>query len=163
MEAQNGPARSPPADPEQALVLALAQAVVDSRAAGQDHAAQVAWRALGYLAVKQRKRSLVLLFTDVSGGVSVQALTSYVSVLARHSLPLVVTISDPAVHAVAAAHPADSAAVYQRALAEKLLEERRVTLDTLERRGVLTLDVPAEKLTMAVINKYLELKAKTLL
>lgn len=44
-----------------------------------------------------------------------------------------------------------------------LLEERRVTLDTLNRKGVLTLDVPAQKLTMAVINKYLELKAKTLL
>ncbi len=48
-EAQNGPACPPAPDPEQALVLALAQAVVACRAAGRDHAARVAWRALGEL------------------------------------------------------------------------------------------------------------------
>jgi hypothetical protein len=75
----------------------------------------------------------------------------------------VVTISDPAVHALARAQPVDSKVVYERAVAERLLDERRATLDRLNRQGVLTLDVSAEKLTMAVINKYLELKAKTLL
>ena len=44
--AQIGPTRSPPADPEQALVLALAQAVVACRAVGQDYAVRAAWRAL---------------------------------------------------------------------------------------------------------------------
>jgi uncharacterized protein (DUF58 family) len=48
-------------------------------------------------------------------------------------------------------------------VAEKLLNERQVVLETLNRHGVLTLDVPAEKLTVAVINKYLELRARTLL
>jgi uncharacterized protein (DUF58 family) len=48
-------------------------------------------------------------------------------------------------------------------VAEKLLNERRVVLETLARHGVLTPDVPAGKLTVAVINKYLELKARTLL
>ena len=31
----------------------------------------------------------------------------------------------------------------------------------LRRRGVITLDVPAHQLTMTVVNKYLELKAKS--
>jgi uncharacterized protein (DUF58 family) len=120
-------------------------------------------RAVGYLGSKHKKRSLVILFTDLTGGLGVESLVKHVSALRQRHLPLVVTISDPAVHAVATAQPLNSAAVYERALAEKLLEERRVILDTLERGGVLTLDVPAEKLTVAVINKYLELKAKTLL
>ena len=120
-------------------------------------------KAISYLKSRHKRRSLIVLFTDLTGSLGVESLIKYVSTLRQRHLPLVVTISDPAMHAVAAAYPADSTAVYQRALAEKLLEERRVTLDTLERRGVLTLDVPAEKLTMAVINKYLELKAKTLL
>ena len=41
--------------------------------------------------------------------------------------------------------------------------KRRLTLDRLRRQGVLTLDVPADELSVAVINKYLELKAKTLI
>jgi len=120
-------------------------------------------RAIGYLAARHPKRSLVVLFTDLSGGLGVEALIQHVSALRRRHLPLVVTISDPAVHALAQARPLDSAAVYQRAIAEKLLEERRVVLDTLNRRGVLTLDVSADELTAAVINKYLELKARTLI
>jgi hypothetical protein len=36
-------------------------------------------------------------------------------------------------------------------------------LDILRKRGVMTLDVPANQLSMAVVNRYLELKGKTLL
>jgi uncharacterized protein (DUF58 family) len=118
-------------------------------------------RALSYLALKQRKRSLVVIFTDLSGGVSMQSLVSHVAVLARRSLPLVVTISDPDVHAAARQRPQDSLGVYQRAAATQLLEDRQLTLDYLRRQGVLTLDVPANHLSIAVINRYLELKART--
>jgi len=41
------------------------------------------------------------------------------------------------------------------------LEDRQLTLDYLRRQGVLTLDVPANQLSIAVINRYLELKART--
>jgi len=118
-------------------------------------------RALSYLALKQRKRSLVVIFTDLSGGLSMQALVSHVAVLARRSLPLVVTISDPGIHAAAQQRPSDSLMVYQRAAAARLLDERQIVLDSLRRQGVLTLDVPANQLSPAVINRYLELKGRT--
>ncbi len=120
-------------------------------------------RALSYLALKQRKRSLIVIFTDLSGGLSMQSLVSHVSVLARRSLPLVVTISDPDIHAAARQRPRSSLEVYQRAAAGQLLDQRQVALDSLERQGVLTLDVPASQLSVAVINRYLELKGRMLL
>jgi uncharacterized protein (DUF58 family) len=120
-------------------------------------------KALAYLAVKQRRRALVIIFTDLSSGASLNHLVAQVASLARSSLPLVVTISDPDVHAAARQQPHDSLAVYQRATAAQILDERRVVLDTLRKRGVLTLDVPANQLSMAVINRYLELKGKTML
>lgn len=120
-------------------------------------------RALAYLALKQRKRSLVVIFTDLSGGLTMQSLVSHVAVLTRRSLPLVVTISDPDVHAAARQRPANSLAAYQRAAAGQLLDERKVALDTLQRQGVHTLDVPANQLSIAVINRYLELKGRTML
>jgi len=120
-------------------------------------------KALSYLAVKQRRRALVLIFTDLSSGTSLNHLVARVSSLARSSLPVVVTISDPDVHAAAAQQPHDSLDVYQRATASQILDERRMTLDTLRARGVLTLDVPANQLSLAVINRYLELKGRTLL
>ena len=117
-------------------------------------------KALAYLAVKQRRRALVVLFTDLTGGVSLNSLVAQMSMLARSSLPLLVTISDPDVVHASQMKPNDSLGVYQRAAASQLLDERRVVLDSLRQRGVLTLDVPANQLSMSVINRYLELKGR---
>ncbi|MEM7331442.1 MAG: DUF58 domain-containing protein [Chloroflexota bacterium] len=120
-------------------------------------------QALSYLSAKQRKRSLVILFTDLSGGVSMQSLVANISLLAKRSLPLVVTISDPEIVASAEQIPEDSLGAYQKTAAAQLLDERKIILDNLRQQGVLTLDVPANRLSIAVINQYLSLKAKTLL
>ncbi|MCP4415124.1 MAG: DUF58 domain-containing protein [Chloroflexi bacterium] len=120
-------------------------------------------KALNYLSYKQRKRSLVVIFTDLASGVSMDGLVKHVSLLARRSLPLVVTISDPSVVQAAQQQPTDSQTTYQRTAASQLLDQRQITLDKLRQQGVLTLDVPANQLSIAVINRYLELKAKTML
>ncbi len=120
-------------------------------------------QALSYLMAKQRKRSLVIIFTDLSGGVSMQSLVANISLLAKRSLPLVVTISDPEIVAASEQLPEDSLGAYQKTAASQLLDERKIILDNLRQQGVLTLDVPANQLSIAVINRYLSLKAKTLL
>jgi uncharacterized protein (DUF58 family) len=120
-------------------------------------------RALTYLALKQRRRSLIVIFTDLGSGISTNSLVGQVSMLSSNSLSLVVTISDPDVHAAAHLQPANSLQAYQRSAAMQLLDERQIMLDTLRKRGVLTLDVPANQLSTEVINRYLELKGRTLL
>jgi uncharacterized protein (DUF58 family) len=120
-------------------------------------------RALNYLAQKQRKRTLIVIFTDLSGGVSMKNLVGQAALLAKRSLPLVVTISDPDIHAAAQQTPNNSLSTYQRMVATQMLDDRQLALEDLQRMGVLTLDVPANQLSMAVINRYLDLKAKTLL
>ncbi len=117
-------------------------------------------KALAYLAVKQRRRALVVVFTDLTGGASLNSLVAQMSMLTRSSLPLLVTISDPDVVDASQMTPSDSLGVYQRAAANQMLDERRVVLDALRQRGVLTLDVPANQLSMSVINRYLELKGR---
>ncbi len=71
-----------------------------------------------------------------------------------------VAISDPTVVQLARQVPRNSVSVYERAVAEQLVDERALILEKLRQRGVLTLDVPANQLTVAVVNKYLELKAR---
>jgi uncharacterized protein (DUF58 family) len=119
--------------------------------------------AFNYLAHKQRKRALVIIFTDLSGGISMQTLVKHAALLSKRSLTLVVTISDPDIHAAAQQIPQHSLEVYQRAAAIEMLDERKIVLESLTRRGVHTLDVPADRLSMDVINRYLELKGRLLL
>ena len=116
--------------------------------------------AFNYLAIKQRKRALMIIFSDLSGGFSMQSLVTHAAVLAEKNLLLIVTISDPDVHEASERIPRDSLQTYQRAAAMRLLDERELTLETLHKHGVQTLDVPANQLSIAVINRYLELKGK---
>ena len=119
--------------------------------------------ALNYLAVKQRRRSLVVLFTDISSGAGMEALAAHAALLRRSNLLLIVTISDPDVVEAAHLRPGHTLAAYQRAAAAQILEDRRLALDRLRRQGILVLDAPANRLSTEVINRYLELKAQTLL
>ncbi|NJK81148.1 MAG: DUF58 domain-containing protein [Chloroflexaceae bacterium] len=117
-------------------------------------------RALSYLSLKHKRRSLVVIFTDLVTLDAARPLIANTARLARRHLPLVVTISDPNITHYAGQAVQNSDAMYQRATAEMLLAERQLVLDTLNRNGVQTLDVPADKLTINVINTYLELKAR---
>ena len=119
--------------------------------------------AFGYFAAKQSKRSLVIVFTDLTGSISTATLVAQMARLRHRHLALLVTVRDPTVQRLASQGVIDSATLYQRTVAEELLEERRLTLEQLQRQGVLTLDVSANELNVAVINRYLELKAKTML
>lgn len=119
-------------------------------------------RALSYFRAQTKKRALTVLFTDISGDRASEALIAHVPRLVPRHLPLVVTIRDPALDEQAHQTPSDSDAVYRRAVAEQMIAERRLLLQTLSARGVLTLDVDASQLTMAVVNRYLELKARAL-
>ena len=149
---------TPRAGKGQFLRMLEALYAVQSQAVEPDYNA-----AFTYLSARQGRRSLVLVFTDLTGSLSLEALVAQMSRLRSHHLPLLVTISDPTVERLARAEIRDSQSLHEKTVALQLLDERRLTLDRLRRQGVLTLDVPADELSVAVINKYLELKAKTLL
>jgi len=117
-------------------------------------------RAFAYLGAKHKKRSLVVIFSDLASGLAAKSIVAQVAPLWPRHLPLFVAISDPAVDQIAHLPPRDSASMYERAVAEETLDERAVILESLRQRGVMTLDVPANQLTIAVVNKYLELKAR---
>jgi uncharacterized protein (DUF58 family) len=119
-------------------------------------------RAVSYLRSHNKKRSLVVMFTDLSGARASESLLLHMPRLAPAHLPLLVTIRDPALDLEARQKPDDSDSVYRRAVAEQLLDERRLLLDNLRTRGVLTLDADAQHLSMSVVNRYLELKNRML-
>lgn len=117
--------------------------------------------AFSYFAVKQHKRSLVLVFTDLTGSITLDRLIAQMGRIRRQHLPLLVTMRDPTVQRLADQRIADSASLYQRTVAEQLLHERQLTMERLTQQGILTLDVPADQLSIAVVNQYLDLKAQS--
>ncbi|MBX3063568.1 MAG: DUF58 domain-containing protein [Anaerolineae bacterium] len=117
-------------------------------------------RLVNFLSSRQQKRALTIIFTDLSGARAAESLIKNLPRLAPRHLPLLVTIRDPMLDREASKPIAGSPSVYERMVAEQFLSERRVLLSNLERRGVLTLDVDAARLSASVINRYLALKAR---
>lgn len=120
-------------------------------------------RAITFLRARQKKRSLVILFTDLSGARASEKLLSHMPRLTPQHVPLLVTIRDPILDIEAAQAPTASDALYRRAVAEQLIDERRLLLDNLQRRAVLTLDVDAAHLSVDVVNRYLQLKRRSVI
>jgi uncharacterized protein (DUF58 family) len=116
--------------------------------------------AFAYLGAKHKKRSLIVIFSDIATGIAADTLVRQIAPMSPRHLVLLVAISDPTVLQLAQQIPRDSVGVYERAVAEQLVDERTLILEKLRQRGVLTLDVPANQLTVSVVNKYLELKAR---
>lgn len=117
-------------------------------------------RAGAYLSTQRSKRSLVVLFTDIIDSQQAGELVRGFGRLAPRHLPVAVTMADNEVLAMARREPAHARQMYEMVVAQGLLDDRAAALDALQRRGALTIDVPADKLTPAVVNKYLELKAR---
>ncbi len=119
--------------------------------------------AFAYLAARNRKRALTVLFTDVIDRTASDAVLSQVGSLRPRHLPLAVTLRDPALERLANGRPEDVGGAYQRAAAEELLQAREEALSELRSRGVLVVDVLPEGAARAVVQQYERLKRRAMI
>ncbi len=111
------------------------------------------------LASRAHKRALCVCFTDVIDVHASRRLLEYLSVLSPRHLPLLISLRDSALEHMARRRPQDIRQTYERAIAAQILQEREAALGILRQRGVIVLDMPPEKLSLAAVNQYLQLKA----
>ena len=111
-----------------------------------------------------RKRSLVVVITNVFDDVNAQIITEYLGNLTGRHLPLGVFLRDHDLFALADNAPERGPGLFsggRRGRAAQLA--RSGVLAGLRRRGVLTLDVFPDDLTGQLVSRYLEIKARHLL
>ena len=120
-------------------------------------------RAFAYLRHHLHKRSLIVFLTDVIDPLAQAALMAEVGSLARRHLLVCVFMNDAAVSDALAVEPRDVGDAYRANVAVELANERRTAKTVLERTGALVIDVPAKKLSTALIDEYLRVKRRGLL
>lgn len=133
-------------------------AAIEGRLVESDYPA-----AFRYLAARNRRRSLTVVFSDVIDRTASEALVTYLGSLRPRHLPLAVTLTDPVLESLASTRPDSVAAAFDRAAAEELLIAREEALAAVRRRGVLVLDVPPDRASDAVVEQYTQLKRKGVL
>jgi len=118
--------------------------------------------AFEFIRARAARRALVVLFTDLVDTDASRGLVSAVTRLAGNNLVLCCVLADPRLAELARDTPASTAAMYERTVAQTVLEDRARVLAVLRQRGIHTIDVPSDRLTVAVIQRYLELKKRFL-
>lgn len=102
------------------------------------------------------KRSLVILFTNFTGKSSLMRQLEYLRVINRQHRLVVVFFEDSELEDYAHAAPRTTEDYYRRVICQKTVAEQRLIVSLLRENGILSLLTTPDKLSVDVINKYLE-------
>lgn len=120
-------------------------------------------RAFDHVSARVRKRSLVILFTQIVDKSVGTIVVRRARALQRRHLPLIVLFRDPDLEALVHPDQPSDTELYAQGAAAELLHFRDGLNRELRAAGALVLDVKPRELTTALINRYLDIKARHLL
>ena len=112
------------------------------------------------------KRSLVVLYTNFTGLVSMQRQLPYLQQLNQRHRLLVVFFEDEELkeylaHNLSTAnHQPSTEEYYRHVMADRFVYEQRLIVSTLRQHGILSLLTTPQNLSVDVINRYLEMKSR---
>lgn len=135
--------------------LAMMEAIYDLE---PEHVEPDYRRMLAWFRTKHKKRSLVVLFTDLTDPESSLGLAEHLVALAHQNLVMLVCLTDPDLLRLAGEAPSDRQALYRQAAALEVLAQREETKARLAAAGVLVVDLPPAEFSAAVVNRYLLIK-----
>ncbi|HWN09804.1 MAG TPA: DUF58 domain-containing protein [Pyrinomonadaceae bacterium] len=119
--------------------------------------------ALEFIAAHSKRRSLVVLLTDLVDEEGSKELIASLRLLRPRHLPLVVTIADRDLKAVVSNVPENARDLFTQSVAEEIMYLREAALRRVESQGGLALDVTAAALAPSLLEKYLQVKERGLL
>jgi len=119
--------------------------------------------AFSYLARRWKRRSLLVVFTDLDDADGARQLTTGMLPLSRRHLTLLARVRDPKLEEAQTRKPSTARDMYTRAAAELLMEDRRAATQVLEVAGLHTLEAEPDNLAKALVSYYFHVKERALL
>lgn len=133
------------------------------------YAQQTQWQESDYerLSISLRsalsQRSLLILFTNFESTTGMRRQLPYLRRLAKYHLVLVVFFENTALKQVTEQEATNVEEVYKQVIAQQFTYEKKLIAKELSQYGIMSLLCTPQQLTIQVINKYLELKARMLI
>ncbi len=115
-----------------------------------------------FVEVKQsiKQRSLLMLYTNFETMDSLRRQLPYLKNIAKYHLLIVIFFDNSELNELIERPAKDVREVFDKVVAEKFAFEKRVIVNELKKHGIQSILTQPENLTLASINKYLELKAR---
>lgn len=116
-----------------------------------------------YLFTMQKKRSLVIVFTDFVDVISSEMMKDYLGLLSRRHLVVFVAIRDPFIDQSLECMPMDISDMYRQISCYHLKNERFKLFSDLKRMGVHCLDLYPSRISVPVLNHYIEIRRQEMI
>ncbi len=110
-----------------------------------------------------RQRSLVMLYTNFESLVSMNRQLQYLRKIAKDHLLVVIFFENTELATLSLGDAGSTEEIYIKTIAEKFTFEKRLIVKELQKYGIHTILTSPQNLTVASLNKYLELKSRGLL
>jgi uncharacterized protein (DUF58 family) len=115
------------------------------------------------LVSRQKRRSIVFVFTDFETEVELSDLTARVKILRKRHLPVVVLMKNDSVIKMSENTGRDSRTLYEKSVALEYLANRKQLIRALNLNGVICVESDAENFAIDAVNRYLEIKSGSLI
>jgi len=139
-------------------VLVESLAMVHAEWSEADHL-----RATETLLAAQKRRSLVVWLTDLAETPATPEVIEGAMQVSHRHLVLFGVISHPELNALGRAIPENVQKMYEHAAAIEMIHRRELLLSRLRQQGILALELPPGSLATTVVNRYLDIKERSLL
>jgi uncharacterized protein (DUF58 family) len=120
------------------------------------------WQVVGQVMDKLKRRSLLIMMTDVLDSAGSAGLLVNLTRAASRHLVLCVVLNEPKISWIAESEPDSIQQTYMKAAAAHLMLQRQLALEKMRSRGILILEASPDKLTVQLIRRYLEIRRANL-
>jgi uncharacterized protein (DUF58 family) len=120
-------------------------------------------RAAHALLSEQHRRSLIVWITDLAETAGTPDVVEYALQMTRRHLVLFVAVGQPDLNACAARRPESEEEMFRYIAAIEIVQRRELLLRRLRQQGVLAMELLPGALTAALVNRYLDIKDRSLI
>ncbi|WP_040214426.1 DUF58 domain-containing protein [Clostridium polynesiense] len=114
-----------------------------------------------YFKRKERHRSIIFLFTDFDTLEEAEYILKVLPMVSKNNIVVIVLIKNESLEAISGEKASTKEEIFNKGVALELLDERQKIISLLNRKGILCIECPAEKLEYTVVNRYIQVKNRT--
>ncbi|MEN8906439.1 MAG: DUF58 domain-containing protein [Clostridiales bacterium] len=111
-----------------------------------------------FLSKKETRQGLICIFTEIYNKEEAQNLTKVLKLFSKKHTCLIITIRDKRIYEIANSSLEENNNLYHKTAASKIINERENAIKIFNNSGITCIDVPPDKLSVEIVNKYLSVK-----
>jgi uncharacterized protein (DUF58 family) len=111
-----------------------------------------------YFKRKERHRSIVFLFTDFETLEEAENMLRVLPVVSKNNLLIIMLIRNESLENIGNLEVKNKEDMFNKGVALELINERKKIISLFNRKGVMCVEVEAEKLEFSAVNKYIQVK-----